>query len=51
MFGEHKELGMAELRQLADLKLMESIRQHVDDVVKDKKKAELLKPWCEYRPL
>ncbi|KAI9005115.1 putative monooxygenase [Hyaloraphidium curvatum] len=44
-FGEGKQYGMAELRQLADLKLMESIRRRVDEVVKDKKTAELLKPY------
>lgn len=44
-FGEGKEYSMAELRQLADLKLMETIRKRCDEVVKDKKTAELLKPW------
>jgi hypothetical protein len=30
---------------------MERIRKRVDDVVKDKKTAEALKPWCEFCPL
>ena len=45
IYGEGKQYGPAELRQLADLKLMESIRKRCDEVVKDKRTAQLLKPW------
>jgi cyclohexanone monooxygenase len=36
---------MAEIVQIADFQKMNSIRQRVDDVVKDPAKAEALKPW------
>ncbi|HEY8618390.1 NAD(P)/FAD-dependent oxidoreductase [Phenylobacterium sp.] len=35
----------AELMQLADFKKMEQVRARVDEVVKDPKTAEALKPW------
>jgi cyclohexanone monooxygenase len=44
--GRGSEYTMAEMLQLADFKLMERIRKRIDDEVKDKKTAELLKPWC-----
>ena len=36
---------LPELFQLADFRLMESIRKYVEDTVKDKETAEKLKPW------
>lgn len=44
-FGEGKEYTEAEARQLADFKILNSIRKRCDDIVKDKRTAELLKPW------
>ena len=37
--------SMQELIQLGDFKQMERIRARVDEIVKDKKTAEALKPW------
>ena len=52
IFKEAQESGLAvqpseipELFQLADFRLMESIRKLVEDTVKDKETAEKLKPW------
>lgn len=39
------EMAVAEKLQLADYEKMESIRARVDNVVKDRKTAEGLKPW------
>ncbi|MBR9836221.1 MAG: monooxygenase, partial [Alphaproteobacteria bacterium] len=36
---------LQELAELADYQKMESVRERVDDVVKDKATAEALKPW------
>lgn len=35
----------AKRRQLADFQMMEKIRSRIDNIVKDKKTAEALKPW------
>ncbi|KAI9021840.1 putative monooxygenase [Hyaloraphidium curvatum] len=43
--GEGSQYSMEELLQLGDFKKMEFIRRRVDEVVKDKKTAEALKPW------
>ncbi|RMZ68336.1 flavin-binding monooxygenase-like family [Pyrenophora seminiperda CCB06] len=38
---------LAKRQQLADFKKMESVRRHIDEVVKDKATAEALKPYYE----
>ncbi|KAI9026047.1 putative monooxygenase [Hyaloraphidium curvatum] len=43
--GEGKQYSIPDLLQLADFRHMERLRKRVDDVVKDKQKAEILKPW------
>lgn len=43
--GEGKEYGLAELLQLADFRHMNRLRKRIDDTIKDKKTAEILKPW------
>ncbi|KXS12174.1 FAD/NAD(P)-binding domain-containing protein [Gonapodya prolifera JEL478] len=42
---EGKEYTTGQLYQLGDYRLMNRLRKRVDDVVKDKKTAEALKPW------
>ncbi|KAI9002897.1 putative monooxygenase [Hyaloraphidium curvatum] len=43
--GGESKYTFRELMQLADFKHMERIRRRCDEVVKDKRTAELLKPW------
>ncbi len=51
-----KEMGWPEmsyeelmaLREVEDHRAMERIRKRVDDTVKDKRKAEILKPWYRF---
>lgn len=42
-----EQYSMAEALELADFRHMEKIRKRVDDVVKDPKVAEMLKPWYQ----
>ena len=37
-----------DLRELEDARAMERIRKRVDDIVKDQKTAEILKPWYRF---
>lgn len=43
--GKGRELGVHELMQLGDYRKMNRIRKRVDEIVKDQKTAEALKPW------
>lgn len=40
-----RKFSADQLYQLADFRHMEKIRKRVDEIVKDKKTAEALKPW------
>ncbi|KAJ3337834.1 hypothetical protein HDU93_000453 [Gonapodya sp. JEL0774] len=44
--GEGTQYSTPELLQLADFRHMERIRRRCDEIVKDKKTAEALKPYC-----
>ncbi|KXS22286.1 putative monooxygenase [Gonapodya prolifera JEL478] len=43
--GEGKDYTLPQLLQFGDFKWMERIRRRCDEIVKDKKTAEALKPW------
>ncbi|KAI9025661.1 putative flavoprotein [Hyaloraphidium curvatum] len=43
--GEDRGLSVPELIELGNMLRMDGVRKRVDEVVKDKRTAELLKPW------
>ncbi|KXS21044.1 FAD/NAD(P)-binding domain-containing protein [Gonapodya prolifera JEL478] len=41
------QLSLGKRREIADFRLMERLRHRVEDIVEDKKTAEMLKPWYD----